>query len=97
MQTVIDKLLENAKLSDKEPITNRSDGLMQFDMHACCKTADEAFARQGKTFPIQQIVWPFIRNKTSTILIGNTEFYPQLLYLPVVCGLIQVIKPIHRK
>lgn len=73
-------------------MTNHNSGLMPFDLLECCKAADEAFARLDKAYPIQKTVWPFIWNKISTILIGCTEFYPQLLYLPVVCGLIQVIK-----
>lgn len=86
-QQMIETLLKDAKLCEKEPITN---GNNQFDSQATCKVAEESLTRLNKIYPIQKSVWPHILNKKSAILIGNTDYYPHLLYLPAICDLIKV-------
>lgn len=87
-QQMIEALLENAKLAETEPIKNfidQSDG-----RQVSCKVADDHLVRLKKTYPMQKSVWPHILNGKSIILIGNTDYYPHLVYLPPVCDLIKV-------
>lgn len=88
-QQMIETLLKNATLSEKEPITNQIDEPDQ--SMVSCGIAVESLIRLDKIYPIQKSVWPHILNKRSVILLGNTDFYPHLLYLPPVCDLIKVI------
>lgn len=90
-QNMTDHLLMNAKLFDEEPFTKVIDNFEPSDGLISCETADKSFARLNKSYPIQKKVWPYISNGCSTILVGDTEFYPHLLYLPIVCGQIEVI------
>lgn len=87
-QQMIETLLKDAKLCEKEPITYC---INQIDDPASCKVADESLIRLNKIYPVQKCVWPHISSKRSAILIGNTEYYPHLLYLPAVCDLIKVL------
>lgn len=87
-QQMIDTLLKDAKLYEKEPITNC---INPFDSQATCEVANEYLTRLNKIYPIQKSVWPHILNEKSAILIGNTNYYPHLLYLPAICDLIKVI------
>lgn len=86
-QQMIETLLKDAKLHEKEPITNC---LNEIDEQASCAVADESLKRLNKIYPVQKSVWPHILSKRSAILIGNTEYYPHLLYLPALCDLIKV-------
>lgn len=55
-QQMIGAILENAKLSEAESITNFID---QSDVHqVSCKVSDDHFVRLIKTYPIQKSVWP---------------------------------------
>lgn len=87
MQQMIETILKDAKLSEKEPISN---GIDQINSEASCAVADESLKRLNKIYPAQQLAWPHILSKRSTILVGNTDYYPHLLYLPAVCELIKV-------
>lgn len=89
-QTKTDKLLSDAKLYDNEPITNINIGSEPTEPLVTCELADKALARSNKVYPIQRTVWPHILRGSSAILVGDTEYYPHLLYLPAVCGLIEV-------
>lgn len=90
IQNLTENLLEDARLYVKVPFTNKSGSLNTL---ASCNDfyAIKELTRLNKIFPIQKTVWPYILNGDSSILIGNTQCYPQLLYLPIVCGLIKVI------
>lgn len=92
-QQMIETLLKNATLYEKEPITNQIDQPNQ--SMVSCKVADECLSRLKKIYPMQKSVWSHILSKRSVILLGNTDYYPQLLYLPPVCDLIKVIFPIE--
>lgn len=87
-QQMIETLLKDANLYENEPTTNCYN---QFDNLASCEVADENLTRLNKIYPIQKAVWPHILNRKSAILVGNTDYYPHLLYLPPVCHLIKVI------
>lgn len=87
-QQMIERLLMNAKLYEKEPITSHNDQSDQGKVS--CKVADETLTRLNQVNPIQKSVWPHILNNRSVILIGNTDYYPHLLYLPPVCELVKV-------
>lgn len=87
-QQAIKGLLHDAKLFDSEPITNNNE---KFDRIESCKVADHTL---DKMYPIQNYVWPHILNNESAILIGDTEFYAHLLYLPAICGFVEVIPKI---
>lgn len=39
---------------------------------------------------MQLYIWPYITNGQSVILIGQTEYYPHLVYLPAICDNIKV-------
>lgn len=86
---MIESILESAKLCEHLPITNCFDQSNEFQIS--CEIGDETLTRLNQIYPIQKLVWPHILNKRSTILIGNTDYYPHLLYLPAVCDLIKVI------
>lgn len=85
---MIGTLLSDAKLYEGEPITNCT---KQVDSQVPCEIADGNLKALNKIHPIQKSVWPHILNKKSAILMGNTDYYPHLLYLPVICDMIKVI------
>lgn len=87
-QQMLDMLLKDAKLCENEPITNFTD---QFNSQASSEIANETLIRLNKIYPIQKLAWPHILNGKSAILLGNTDYYPHLLYLPALCHLIEVI------
>lgn len=87
-QQMIDTLLKDAKLYEIEPITNC---INQFDSQASCDVVDENLKRLNKIYPIQKSVWPHILNKRSVVLVGNTDYYPHLVYLPPICDMIKVM------
>lgn len=86
-QQMIATLLKDANLYGSEPITNCK---KQIDAQVSCAVADESLNSLKKIYPIQRSVWPHILKKRSAILIGNTDYYPHLLYLPAICELINV-------
>lgn len=88
-QKLVESLLENAKLCTKEPITSHSDH--QLDGMVSCELADDTLTRLDKVYPIQKSVWPHILSRRSVILVGNTDFYPHLMYLPPICDMIKVM------
>lgn len=90
-QQMIGTLLNDAKLYEGEPITNCT---KQVDSPVSCEIADGNLKALNKIYPIQKSVWPHIFNKKSAILMGNTDYYPHLLYLPVICDMIKVILPL---
>lgn len=87
-QQMIETLLKNAELCAKEPITN---GIVPPAAMVQRKVADEALTRLGKVYPIQKSVWPHILNEQSVILVGSTDYYPHLVYLPPICDMIKVM------
>lgn len=87
-QSWIENILQNAELYAKEPITNNIDPPAA---QLSCKVNDQILNRLNKVYPMQKSVWPFILNKQSVILIGNTDYYPHLVYLPAICDLLKVI------
>lgn len=88
-QKHVESLLENAKIYTKEPITSHIDH--QLDGMVSCDLADDTLTRLDKVYPIQKSVWPHILSRRSVILVGNTDFYPHLMYLPPICDMIKVI------
>lgn len=56
-----------------------------------CHQYMEALTRLTKVYPIQNAVWPYILQGRSTFLIGKTDYYPHLLYLPALVTLIKVM------
>lgn len=87
-QQMIETLLKNAELYAKEPITN---GIDAPGTTVACKMANETLTRLSKVYPIQKSVWPHILNKRSVVLVGNTDYYPHLVYLPPICDMIKVM------
>lgn len=84
---MIERLLQNAKLFEKEPITNRND---ESDSMILAEMPEETLKLFNKKHPIQKSVWSEILNKKSVILVGCTDYYPHLIYLPPICGMIKV-------
>lgn len=93
-QQMIETLLKNAYVYAKEPIVNAIDAP---GATASCKVADETLTRLRKVYPIQKSVWPHILNKRSVVLVGNTDYYPHLVYLPPICDMIKVILSTQNK
>lgn len=86
---MIDALLKDAVLSANEPFTfchEPNDILNEL----FCEDYFESLKEHNKLYPAQPLVWRYISIATSTILIGNTEYYPHLLYLPPIISMIRV-------
>lgn len=89
---VIHSLLQNATLTNEEPYVyselkcdDRPDGQLSY-----CASYAEELKQLDKVYPIQATVWPYIKSGRSSILIGDTDFYPHLLYMPPILNLVMV-------
>lgn len=89
-QKWFDSLLIKASLNETAPYIY-SDQMINSDEHLFhCKSYLETLKRLNKTYPAQKLVWPYISIRRSGILIGNTDYYPHLLYMPAICNMIEV-------
>lgn len=87
---MIDNLLRMATLMKKEPfvyskLINEPDDNLPY-----CTSYIDTLKELDKMYPAQKTIWPYINSGRSSILIGNTYFYPHLLYLPPILNMIKV-------
>lgn len=88
---IFNSLLKNATLPNEKPFTYSKKPIPPEDEPYFYKELNEQLIRHKKMFPIQNEVWPYISVGRSTVLIGNTTYYPRLLYLPPICDAIKVV------
>lgn len=86
----IEPLLKNATLTEREPyvysdLKNDPDNNLPY-----CTAYCDTLKQFNKMYPVQEMVWPYIRSGRSSILVGKTEFYPHLLYMPPILNLVKV-------
>lgn len=87
-----DALLENATLTECEPFLYSEQIMIEPDKRLVnCAEYNESLQRLNKEYPVQEKIWPHISMGRSAILIGNTDFYPHLLYMPAICNMVKVI------
>lgn len=85
---MIEALLKDAALPTREPFTFcRPDNISS---ELLCEDYLETLLQHNKLYPAQGSVWEYIAIATPTILIGNTDYYPHLLYLPPIISMIRV-------
>lgn len=87
---LIGRLLQNATLTSEKPYVYSERTCEPDDSLPYCVSYVEELKRLNKVFPVQATVWPYINSGRTSILIGNTDFYPHLLYLPPILNLVMV-------
>ena len=87
---LIGSLLQNATLTSEEPYVYSEHKIDPDAQLAYCVPYIEELKRLNKVYPVQATVWPYIKSGRSAVLIGNTDFYPHLLYMPPILNLIMV-------
>lgn len=93
---VIESLLKDARIfTENEPCVYSKTPLSRSDQLLNCQIANESMHGLIKIDPIQSMVWTSIASGMSAVLIGNTTYYPHLLYLPAICDMIQVFRSAH--
>ncbi|XP_055296420.1 putative ATP-dependent RNA helicase TDRD12 [Sitodiplosis mosellana] len=93
---MIEHLLRNATLSEQEPYVyseQKNDPDKNLPYSA---SYSKALKRLNKEYPVQGIIWPYLKSGRSSILIGNTDFYPHLLYLPPIFNLVKMLEDLTK-
>ncbi|XP_031625285.1 uncharacterized protein LOC116341975 [Contarinia nasturtii] len=81
-------LLENATLAPVQHYVDSYEFLNSHDRSTVCKEYRDILEQLNKV-TVQRSIWPYILQDRTTILIGNTDYYPHLLYLPALITLIK--------
>lgn len=86
---MIENLLRNATLTEQDTYVYSKDPKNPDKYLSYCMQYSYALKNHQKMYPVQGAVWPYLKSGHSSILIGNTDFYPHLLYLPPIFDLVQ--------
>lgn len=87
---MINYLLQRANLSEIEPFVYSAVKFDPDERLQYCVSFTDALNDHKKLYPVQKTIWPYIKLGRPTILIGKTDFYPHLLYLPPILNLVKV-------
>lgn len=88
---MMDSLLQNATLAENVQFLYGDQTKEPVDQLIDCEGYIETLQRLNKLYSVQNIIWPFILQGQTTILLGNTDYYPHLLYMPPILSLIKVV------
>lgn len=92
---IINHLLQRATLYKIEPFVYSTVKFEPDERLQYCESFIEALNDHNKLYPVQEIIWPYIKSGRPSILIGKTDFYPHLLYLPPILNLVKVNQKIE--
>lgn len=87
---MINYLLQRATLSETKPFVYSAVEFKPDERLQYCESFIDALNDHNKLYPVQETIWPYIRLGRPSILIGKTDFYPHLLYLPPILNMIEV-------